>query len=414
MKQQEKTKDQAVGDLLRAYVSRPTNPHQVCPGFDSDLANAYVERQLSGLSLSKYENHLSTCAECRSGVLTLARLAHAENPTTLPAPRPQAGIFDSLQNVFRSLTAPQWAMATAAVLVLAISIPVLLSRSNKSVVRSGDAIIAAQTPEKLAEDKNSQAAPPSANDVRAQDSIASAPKVQAVNEESQHRREAESPAGAAAPAREDRAAVDALALAKVESKQQAPAEQTQLKTEGPQQTQQPSAPSAQASGDTQQAKKEDTARQQEKDVAQAPGQKPESQSVVVDEKAKIAENEKVASPPPTDSPRSNEPTRPLGRSRAARLGLRDSSGEAVPPRNADREIRGKKFYLKDGTWTDRDYNPDKDLPIITLIRDSNVYKEVLNRRASLKPFLDYFAESERAIIVYKGTVYKLIPQAADK
>jgi len=93
-----------------------------------------------------------------------------------------------------------------------------------------------------------------------------------------------------------------------------------------------------------------------------------------------------------------------------RLGLRDSAGEAVRPRADYRELRGKKFFLVDGTWIDKDYNPDKDLPIITLVRDSNVFKELLAKRSSLKPYVNSFGETERAIIVYKGTVYKLIPQ----
>jgi hypothetical protein len=90
--------------------------------------------------------------------------------------------------------------------------------------------------------------------------------------------------------------------------------------------------------------------------------------------------------------------------------LRESSGEAVRTRSNYLELRGKKFFLIDGTWTDKDYSAEKDLPTITLVRDSNVYKELLAKRASLKPYLSYFSGNERAIIVYKGTVYKLIPQ----
>jgi hypothetical protein len=89
--------------------------------------------------------------------------------------------------------------------------------------------------------------------------------------------------------------------------------------------------------------------------------------------------------------------------------LRDSeTAEAVRPE--ERKFSGKKFLLRDGAWTDKDFDPNKDLPVVTIIRDSNVYKEVLNKRPGLKPFLTGFLASERAIIVYKGTVYKLIPQ----
>ena len=66
--------------------------------------------------------------------------------------------------------------------------------------------------------------------------------------------------------------------------------------------------------------------------------------------------------------------------------------------------------LLDDVWTDRDYDPDKNQPVVNLVRDSNVYKEVLGKQAGLKAYLDAFREGERAIIVYKGKVYKLIPQ----
>ena len=89
--------------------------------------------------------------------------------------------------------------------------------------------------------------------------------------------------------------------------------------------------------------------------------------------------------------------------------MRDSgAAEAVRPE--ERKLSGKKFLFRDGAWTDKDFDPNKELPVVTIIRDSNVYKEVMNKRPGLKPFLAGFPAPERAIIVYKGTVYKLIPQ----
>ena len=89
--------------------------------------------------------------------------------------------------------------------------------------------------------------------------------------------------------------------------------------------------------------------------------------------------------------------------------LRDSSApESVRP--TERRIGNKRFSLKDDTWTDKTFDPDKDLPVVTIIHSSNVYNELLARQAGLKQYLEPFAEAERAIIVYKGTVYKLIPQ----
>ena len=165
----------------------------------------------------------------------------------------------------------------------------------------------------------------------------------------------------------------------------------------------PQAP-AQPAPDTQQAKLDsDRVREQQaKDVAQ-PKQAPAEEQDAGKEKSRRAES--AAAPPPPPAASSSRLKSPVGK-----LGLRDSAGEAVRSRADYRELRGKKFFLVDGTWTDKDYNPDKDLPIITLVRDSNVFKELLAKRSSLKPYVTFFGETERAIIVYKGTVYKLIPQ----
>ena len=58
-------KDGVIDNLLRAYVSRPSNPHQKCTDFDPDRANAYIERSLKSASRFHYEEHLSECAACR-------------------------------------------------------------------------------------------------------------------------------------------------------------------------------------------------------------------------------------------------------------------------------------------------------------------------------------------------------------
>ena len=93
----------------------------------------------------------------------------------------------------------------------------------------------------------------------------------------------------------------------------------------------------------------------------------------------------------------------------AKLSLRDNAGtESV--RAEQREFKGKKFSFRDGAWTDKDFDPNKDLPVVTIIRDSNTYKELISKRAGLRSIMERFTPAERAIIVYKGTVYKLIPQ----
>jgi len=51
---------------------------------------------------------------------------------------------------------------------------------------------------------------------------------------------------------------------------------------------------------------------------------------------------------------------------------------------------------------------------VTVVRDSDVYKELLEKNNKLRAFFKGFNETERAIIVFKNTVYTLIPQSDNK
>jgi hypothetical protein len=95
---------------------------------------------------------------------------------------------------------------------------------------------------------------------------------------------------------------------------------------------------------------------------------------------------------------------------AAKLSLADTNAGTESVRVEQKEFKGKKFSFRDGAWTDKDFDPNKDLPVVTIIRDSNTYKELISKRAGLRSIMERFTPAERAIIVYKGTVYKLIPQ----
>jgi hypothetical protein len=79
------------------------------------------------------------------------------------------------------------------------------------------------------------------------------------------------------------------------------------------------------------------------------------------------------------------------------------------PVAAQRRIAKKTFRLIDGTWIDKDYRPDKDLPAITLVRDSDVFNEHLSKHADLRTYVNGFSPTDRVIVVYKDTVYKIIP-----
>lgn len=404
-----KTEDGVMDSLLRAYVSRPTNPRQVCPDFDPDLANAYLERGLTTASRSRFEEHLSECATCRKNVVALMRFAEADRQVSVSAASGEARApwFSGAARVFGALTRPQWAMAAVAVLVLAVSLPVFFSSKQKSGLNQGlsqPASAERQSSEQA--ESVGRAAPAASMDASFKQSEASPSTRVATAPKQLEKRATENLAGNARSAGDVAAdkshAVSSDEPQKAEAKKEA-TDTLQGKTKSEVAAQPPAEAGAQAAGETQLAKTDaERGRQQEKDSARGS----ESKSSRVDESRR---SEEVAAVPPPAASAAGGGGRKLGQPRA-KLSLRDSrTSEAVRP--AEKSIRGKKFLFKDDTWTDKDFNPDSDLPVVTIIRDSNVYKEVLGKRAGLKPFLTGFTETERAIIVYKGTVYKLIPQA---
>lgn len=408
-----KTNDGVIDNLLRAYVSRPPNPQQACPEFDPDLANAYIERSLTpGLRLH-YEEHLSECAACRKNVAALVRLADpavAVASVSRPRDKNRAASPSGARRVFGALARPQWAMATAAVIVLAISIPVLMSRNTSQLERQVSEVSKAAAP---------SAGNPQSMAQRSEGDLAASAKPSAdvsstsggANSKQPEKRENETAApNPPTPARNAGIPGGAGAAAeppKTDAKG-APQSVGETRTaEGQTAAKQPS--QAGAAPESQLAKNDlDKARQQQgKDSAQQSGEAKQDRADEPRDKEKTVRAEEAAPPPPATS--TSEVARARGSLKRpqAKLSLRDSTGEAVRP--AERKISSKKFLFRDNTWTDKDFDPNKDLPVVTIIRDSNVYKEVLAKRAGLRPYLTAF-ESERAIIVYKGTVYKLIPQ----
>jgi hypothetical protein len=101
---------------------------------------------------------------------------------------------------------------------------------------------------------------------------------------------------------------------------------------------------------------------------------------------------------------------------AASGGLNSRLTDSARHRGAagERKVGGKKFWFKDGTWIDKDYKPDKDMPVVTFIRDSDVYKDHLAKRQGMKAYLTEVSDNERVIFVYKGTVYIIVPQEGSK
>jgi hypothetical protein len=404
-------KDGVIDNLLRAYVSRPTNPRQMCPEFDPDRANAYIERSLTGALRFHYEKHLSECAACRKNVVALVRLAEAETPAS-GAPAREVPRFTSLsgaKQMFGALSQPQWAMVAAAVIVAAISVPLLLPRSESQQASRAVAEPSANEQARSAGSPASPGASPTPGDVAP--SLMTASKQHEKSDEKTEVLAKKAPAASKPSDTLDGVEAGADLSKKLEARNAAqPIDEPQRKAEG--QLSQVAGQAGAAPGSQVAKNDSDQSRQQqpEKDSTQQPS---ESKAARADQestdKEKAARAEEAAAPPAP--PSTSEVARARGGMRRppAKLSLRDSNA-AESVRADQKELKGKKFSFRDGAWTDKDFDPNKDLPVVTIIRDSNVYKELLSKRPGLKPFLTAFTAAERAIIVYKGTVYKLIPQ----
>lgn len=390
----------AIDSLLRAYVSRPGN--RECSEFDADLATAYLERNLIPASRSRYEQHLSECAACRKNVVALSRLVEPEARPVISARTDRRPVGKRVFGVTSWALWARWATAAAALIVLAISLPLLLTRNRSPLVQEGsqaaqesqaaDSIQAVSSPEKSMAANIKQPSPSSSESQKPSEKR----QVDAVS--ANGAAPGQQPAGSGG----DRVASNSKLEAKPEAK---PSEQAQG-VAGSQPV------SEVAAGQPQQDKRSD------QDASSARQQQPSKDAAAADTKANANEKDKESARAKTQFAESTPPPPPpaapgakagkMKRSSAIRA-LRDTaSTEAVRP--TERKLGNKKFSLKDDTWTDKDFDPDKDLPIVTVIRDSNVYNELLAKQVGLKPYLGGFPPAERAIIVYKGTVYKLIPQ----
>lgn len=413
------TKDGVIDNLLRAYVSRPSNPSQACPDFDPDQANAYIEHSLTGASRARYEQHLSECATCRKNVVALARLAEPDNLISVSPELSRSGWFDGARRVFGAMSQPQWAMAAAAVIILAISLPLVLSRNwnrqespavaSRAVSENSKQALTSEVPQ--ASPKSADASSASTNSP-----AASIPK-------ERDRREIDALAVNAPPAAKpsDAAArfgdvgephrkvdITAAEAKPAEEQRKSEAQVAQGLPQGG------AAPSPQLTKNDIAKNDSDQGRQQPgKDSAQQANDTKARADQESNQKQDVGNVEAAVAPPALVSSPQVPNSRGNLRRPAPKLSLRDnSSGETV--RVDERKISGKKFLFKDGAWTDKDFNPDKDLPVVTIFRDSNTYKEVISKRSGLRSIMERFSVTERAIIVYKGTVYVLVPPQSDK
>jgi hypothetical protein len=423
-----KTQDRAIDKLLGAQPSRQNAPARICREFDPDLANAYVEHSLTATEATRYELHLSECAPCRK--VALARMAEAD--TSAPraevkslslAGGPQTGV----KRLLGALTAPQWAMAAAAVIVIAISLPVLLSRdrSQPSPVASATENAAAQSSPRPAPAANPQtvetpgAAASSHGQAEAPSDVNAKSKAEKEQAHSENNviAKADAPSAEASPGGVTGGAVSSPppptepAQPKPDS---AVADQVASKT-----TEQAQPAASVPAPATRQAEPElakvdpDDARKlpSSKDSAQVTPLSPsrDAGEETKKQEATITDKQNYAPPPRPSSGPDVERREITGAGTGARFRARESARGV-----AERKVGGRKFWLRGDVWTDKDYNPDKEMPFVTVFRDSDVYRELLAKHSGMKPFLTGFAENVTVIFVYKGTVYKLVPQEGSK
>jgi Ca-activated chloride channel family protein len=78
--------------------------------------------------------------------------------------------------------------------------------------------------------------------------------------------------------------------------------------------------------------------------------------------------------------------------------------EADAPASVVRRVAGKTFYLRDGVWTDAEFNTEAHKPETALVFGSDEYFALLKREPRLAEF---FSLGERVVVVYGGQVYRV-------
>ena len=429
-----KTEDGAIDTLLRAHAGRAGDPPPLCREFDPDFANAYIEHSLAVGERARYEQHLSLCASCRKSVVVLARMAATDTVSTTSAAKSRGVIWESeprWKALLGAMSRPQWAMAAAAIIILVISVPLFLSRKAGGVNQppleaqragaqpSSDAAVVGalgqQSPAANAAASNvaePMAAPQASN---AQERTTPRP-AQPAGDSDESLKE---------PAAENASGSAGGAVAKSEPPQTQPVEAKPVDQKADQiasnnissgQVPTPAdAPAAQQSAPENQLAKIDPDKaksvpEQSKEKTEVsvlqPGRPDGGQRAKTDA---VVRPDEIAPPPQTSASRDRAMATPPA-------GLKSRLTPPARPRGSasERKIGGKKFWLKEGTWVDKDYDPNKDMPVVTFIRDSDVYKEHLAKRQGMKSYMTGFAENERVIFIYKGTVYIIVPQEGNK
>jgi len=434
-----KTENRAIDNLLRSHLSQQDAAGALCKEFDPDLATAYIERCLTPAKQASYERHISLCTSCRKSTVALARMARSEaDPATVSlaaaSGESRAGWLAPLRGFIAGLSRPQVALAAVAIITLAVSLPIMLSREKTIPAQRVSEIMQAESlPVAPAASQDPVPAASALLDV--QKAKASAAKtdaavgaVAAARDENENRQQTDDAAGNDKAGQQAAAQAGQAALADAKKTD---VQKNEVKTD-------PAASTEHERRLAQEAPKEGDAPKPSPPAAQPEEQKPlprinaeealslrkDKDSVNVtplkpgrpDVDAKTKEPTGTIRPenavaPPSESSSGDSARRGrIASDQGGRAFRENKSRSAAPKRGTpERKINGKKFYLLNDVWTDKDYKPEKEMAVVTIARNSDLYKEVLAKRSALKTFFTLFDEQERAIIVYKDTVYRLVP-----
>lgn len=446
--------DQVMDNLLRSYIKQQKQPEINCAGFDPDLASLYLERVLTEKETARYEIHLSECSPCRSSVIALANFAEQEVPLALVTPvkekqavvarvatetkaveKSNANWLEGLKRFLVLLMTPRYALGAVAALVLAVSIPLVLSqKDNKSSNSPSNAASGAKSAEDSSAPGVVAQAPPTAhNDGFIADSGSGEPKQaplerdKAISPDDTHQ-SAAGQAGAAtgSTAGEPVTSTVVAEIPAVTEKKEVTkndnttvadnkvrAEESPAKTTEPPAATPPPPPVAKA------AERPELPRIDSKEALKVPNNDKDAAAKTL--KPGTADTSVASVTKPTGPTiRPNEGVRPSapstesgGRTLTDKgKSLRSASDARKEPvrASASRKIDNKTFFLIDDVWTDKDYKKDKELPVVPVTKDSDVYKEVLEKHPNLQKFFQGFPAGEKVIVVYKGTVYRLMPR----
>ena len=424
------TEDLVFEKLLRSGVRRTRQT--ACSGFDPDLAGAYLEAALTIPERTSFESHLVNCDPCRTQLVALSRFVEIEEPVAVQAAPAaavvaQTGFMDRLKDSLSMLLQPRFAMAAVAVLVAAVSITLLISnRVSKNQVTSEPGVLAEATEGngafargRLGDLTTEQSGNESQTDGPESDTtdglLAKAPAAPGLPGEDAARDE-QTGAGAA-PAEtgasslsENRQLLDLAAPARAAEAEPAPAPAQPTGTVVAQ------AESTQ--GATRLARIDPITSlrlPESKDSAQVTPLKPGVTSSVEDTKeeavATIRERSQFARRDQAADSQDSDGRGVSGRPRMA-SGIRaegESAKSTANAKPAERRVGGKRFFRIQDVWTDSSFDGAKEMAVVTVVRNSEVYKKLIASEEGLRKIFEGFGESDRATIVFKGIAYRLVP-----